>query len=406
MLIRFLLPLIILAAAVAGYLYLEQTKTVKPPVEPTEKAWQVGGMPVKIEALSPQLNLYGRVETPQYATLTAALTADVVTVSVLEGILVAAGDVLIQLDDRDSKLLISQRDAELAELKAKIQSEYKRHTRDKQLLNSEQELLRYTQASVTRMQTLVDKGLTTRVNLDTALADQARQHVSLQRLKYDISEHGPRLAQIKAQQSRAQALLEQANVDDSRTRITAPFAGRISKLNVAMGDRVRGGDPLLSLYALDQLEVRAQIPQRHLATVQTALAQGESLLATATVSGQEYAFKLARLSGEMQIDKGGLDALFRLQGDNATLTLGAFVDLQLQLPELDDLVLAPFSTLYGLNQVYRIIDGRLQSIDVIRVGERESNVLLRSSELVAGDILLVTQLPNAITGLRVEAIIE
>ena len=115
MLIRFLLPLIILAAAVAGYLYLEQTKTVKPPVESTEKAWQVGGMPVKIEALSPQLNLYGRAETPQYATLTAALTADVVTVSVLEGILVAAGDVLIQLDDRDSKLLISQRDAELAE---------------------------------------------------------------------------------------------------------------------------------------------------------------------------------------------------------------------------------------------------------------------------------------------------
>ncbi len=404
MLIRFLLPIIILAAAIASFFYLKSSKPVKPAVEVTEKVWRVEVTPVAFETLSPQLNLYGRVETPQYSTLTAALIADVVSVSILEGAEVEAGALLVQLDDRDSKLLIQQREAELAEFKAKTQAEYKRHARDKELLKSEQELLRYTQASVSRMQALVDKGLTTRVNLDSALSEQARQHVALQRLKYDITDHGPRLAQIKAQQSRAAILLEQSKVDDSRTQIKAPFAGRISQLNVAIGNRVRSGEALLSIYALDQLEVRAQIPQRHIATVQRALAKNESLIAKSTVAGQENAFKLVRLSGEMQADKGGLDALFRLQGDSKTLTLGSFVDLQLELPAIEQVLSASFNSLYGLSQVYRVVDGRLQAVDVMLVGERDSNLLLRSMTLNEGDQLVVTQLPNAMTGLRVEAI--
>lgn len=406
MLIRFLLPLIILIGAVAGFLYLKGSKPVKPSVEVTEKIWRVDVMPVDFETLSPQLNLYGRVETPQYSTLTAALTADVMAVSVLEGAEVKEGSLLVQLDDRDSKLLIQQREAELAEFKAKIQAEYKRHARDKELLNSEKELLHYTQDAVSRMQALVDKGLTTRVNLDNALSEKARQNVALQRLEYDIKDHGPRLAQIKAQQARAIALSEQAKVDDSRTQIKAPFSGRVSQLNIAMGDRVREGTALLSLYALDQLEVRAQIPQRHIATVQAALSQGNKLIAKAMLAGQKREFELVRLSGEMQAGKGGLDALFRVVGDSKALTLGDFVDLQLDLPEIEKVVLTSFNALYGLSQVYRVVGGRLQAVDVMRVGERGGNLLLRSAILTAGDQLLVTQLPNAMTGLRVEAINE
>ena len=56
------------------------------------------------------------VESPRSANLTAALTADVV-VMVREGESVEKGQLLVKLDDRDSVLLLRQREAERAELR-------------------------------------------------------------------------------------------------------------------------------------------------------------------------------------------------------------------------------------------------------------------------------------------------
>jgi len=69
----------------------------------------------------------------------------------------------------------------------------------------------------------------------------------------------------------------------------------------------------------------------------------------------------------------------------------------------------PFNALYGLNRVYRINDGYLEAVKITRVGEYENSqgqtqLLIRSDTLQEGDRVVSTQLPNAITGLRVEAV--
>ena len=68
----------------------------------------------------------------------------------------------------------------------------------------------------------------------------------------------------------------------------------------------------------------------------------------------------------------------------------------------------PFNALYGLNRVYRIKDGYLEVVKISRVGEYEDSdgqtqLLIRGDNLNEGDRVVSTQLPNAITGLRVEA---
>jgi hypothetical protein len=63
--------------------------------------------------------------------------------------------------------------------------------------------------------------------------------------------------------------------------------------------------------------------------------------------------------------------------------------------------------MYGLDRIYRLEDGRMTALTVERVGEQrtaagQTQVLARSPDLQAGDRVITTQLPNAITGLKVE----
>jgi HlyD family secretion protein len=82
------------------------------------------------------------------------------------------------------------------------------------------------------------------------------------------------------------------------------------------------------------------------------------------------------------------------------------VNLNLALPEVHGVVPVPVHALYDNNRVYLIRDNRLQAVAVERIGEHLDDqgnyrVLVRSLDLNAGDQLMISQLPAAMTGLLV-----
>jgi len=408
---RVVYPLLIILVAIAAFIALKQTKPEKIVIEKPEKIWRVETVAVNIQQVSPQITLYGRVETPRNSVLKSALVADVLSINVLEGSEVTAGQLLMTLDDTDMQLLVSQRQADVAETDALMLSENQRFKRDKSLLEQQTSLLKLADNAVNRFKKLEKSNLASQANIDDVQATKQRQMVTLKGLNFDIAEHPARVAQLQAQSKRAQALLQQAEVDLERTKITAPFAGRISKLDVSIGDRVRAGDPLISLYDLNNLEVRAQIPGRYMNQVLDMLNNKQGLQAQATLNQQPLTFELERMSGEVKADSGGIDGLFSIKGNRYAIALGSFLELKLKLAQQDDVIALPFNALYGLDHVYRIKDGYLQSVDIERVGETTNDkgqtlLLLRSPDLKQGDQIVSTQLPNAISGLRVEALGE
>jgi RND family efflux transporter MFP subunit len=395
--------------AIATFLAMMNSKVEKPTREKPEKVWQVNVIPVSLQTISPEITIYGRVETPRKATLKSAIVADVVDASVLEGAIVNEGQTLVTLDDTDLKILVSQRKADLAEIDALMSSETMRFKRDQGLLNNEKQLLKLTQNAVTRAKKLEKSKLASQANLDDSMAEQQRQTLTIERLQYDISEHPIRLAGLRARQARAKALLKQAEVDLARSVIKAPFSGRIARLDVAKGDRVRAGDPLLTIYDLANLEVRAQIPGRYITSVRQQLSKGIKPHATAQLDNELLRFELERLSGEIRQDSGGVDGLFRLTDHMNSLALGTFVELKLQLQKQDNVIAIPFDALYELDRVYRINNGYLESVKIKRIGEHqaengEKQLLIQSEQLEVSDSIVSTQLPNAITGLRVKAV--
>ena len=374
-----------------------------------ERAWPVAVVEIRPETVTPQLVLFARVESPRTAHLSAAVTADVRSVDVLEGEGAGPDHRLLELDDRDIRLVLAQRDAEVAGLEADLEREDLRHQSDLVALEHERVLLKIALREVTRARDLAERNAGSRASLDRARRDEEQQMLAVERRKLAISEHAGRRKQIEARLAQARANQSRATLDLERTRVYPPFEGRIAEVFVAPGDRVRPGDRLLTMFDSTSLELRAQIPLRYLPVVQSALDRAENLRARAVVDELEVRAVLHRLSAQVGRGSGGAEGLFRVTEGDARLQLGRTVELMVDLPPVQDAVTAPREALYGTDRVF-VLDGeRMKKVKVERLGEihhdaGNGRVILRSAGLEPTGRLIVTHLPNAIDGLRVRIV--
>lgn len=402
---RLLPPLLVVALAIVIFSTLISTRPQAPTQDRPSQAVLVDTQRIDFADLSPTLTLYGRLEAPQMANLRAAVTADVLEVHVFDGQQVKQGDVLIELDPQEAQLALDQAAAELALIDAQIAAEQSQLKRNEALLITQQQLVDLAKAAVNRAEKLQQSQLSSQALLDESISLQQQQNLTLKQRQFDIQDHPIRIAELNARRQQAQAQLNRAELDLSRTVITAPFDGRISSRQIAKGDRVQIGDALMTLYDMQQLELRASISQRYLVDIYPVL-QKQSLNATAQIAGQQYQFELQRLAGEVNANVAGRDGLFRLKGEPGPLAVGEFVSVQLTLPPRGNSIAIPYSALYGLDRVYRVRDNRLEAVQVSKIGDYsdqdgKSRLLIQSQDLQQGDVIITTQLPNAINGLAV-----
>ncbi len=405
--VRIVLPLLILVAGIGGMTALVKSKPEREALGVEERSWPVAVEAITPGTVTPQLLLFALVDSPRVTHLSAAVTADVDAVDVLEGERVGVDDRLLALDDREIRLVVAQRDAELAGFEADLEHETLRHRNNLVALKHEEELLALARREVARARDLADRNVGSQASLDQVRREEERQMLAVEQRRLAIREHDARRKQIEAQLARAQAQRSQALLDLDRTRVHPPFFGRITEVFVSPGDRVRPGDRLVAMFDSGLLELRAQIPLRHLPVVRAALEGGESLSARALVDGQEVRAELHRLTARVDRGSGGADGLFRVTRGNAWLQLGRTVELVMDLPAVDNAVTAPREALYGTDRVF-VLDGeRMRSVEVERLGETrtagrgDARLILRSPDLKPDGRLIVTHQPNAIDGLKV-----
>ena len=407
--LRLLGALAIVALGIVVTLYLDKTKPEAVPAPASERTWPVRTVKISLGPQTPAVTLFGRTESPSHARISAGITADVVAVHAREGTLVTAGAPMLNLDDRDAKLRLRQREAELAELQAELELEAERRKADELALAHDSDMLVLSRSAVTRAQDLAGRNLGSRSQLDTARQDETRQRMALDNRRSALRSADARVTRLQARVAKAEAIRDQARLDVQRAEISAPFPGRISRVHVAAGERARAGDPLLEMFDIRTVELRAQIPLRYLDSIRSQLGEGRTLTATVTVDGTTLDATLDRLGAQVADNRGGVDALFRLQSAPRWLGIGRTTTLALDLAPVNDSAAVPLEALYASDRIFKVIDGRMVGITVERLGERSdpsgsATVLVRSTELTTGDTIVATHLPNAIDGLRVKSI--
>tara|TARA_R110001592_G_scaffold179781_2_gene421688 strand:+ start:5214 stop:6473 length:1260 start_codon:yes stop_codon:yes gene_type:complete len=402
-------PLIILLIASLIILYLVSTKPVPPKQQTPEKEWLVATEKVVFKTSTPQINLLGRVTNPFDSVLSAGIVADVSKVPVRDGMLAKAGDILIKLDDQEILLTVKQRQADVAELNAQIIAEKNRYASDQVALKEEQQLLTIAENGVKRQATLQASKLVAQERYDAADSQRAQTALAVNARKLTLADHPSRLAQLKARLTRAETLLSDTLLDAERSKIKAPFDGVITTVSVSPGERVQIGQALVSLYDNHNMELHAQIPDRYVNQIRTALATGEIIRAKSSRFGQTHDLILQRLSGQVKAGSGGINGIFIPSETSQNFLLNSAIEITVNLPAIDNSITLPLSAIYGSDRIYRVEEGRLQAINIKILGKeldplgKADRAIVESDLLNSDDVIATTQLPNAISGLKVKA---
>ena len=399
-----LIPVLILAIGIAGFLFLKMTRPEPAEVNATERSWRVQVQRIEPGTHTPVLPLYGEVTAPEQLTVIATLAGRIGERPVTEGRRVKEGDLLVALDDADIEPALAQAEAQVADLEAQIRSEQVRYRNDQVALASEQAILDNARRQLERTRSLVNRNLASREGLEAATDAAARAELTVTTRQRAIEEHPARLQSLEAKLAQAEANLSSTRRDAERARMMAPFDGIVTDIQVARGDQVSRGEPLLSLYPTDGLELRARVPEMFRGELLAALERGETL--TATSVDNQHRFRLARFAGTS--DPSGTEAILELTEQPGGIRPGELMPVTLERAALSNTVSIPFSALYGADSVYLLSsDGRMERARIERSGEArgsngERRLLVSGEALVSGAQLITTHLPNAVTGLKVD----
>ncbi|WP_020406944.1 efflux RND transporter periplasmic adaptor subunit [Hahella ganghwensis] len=380
-----------------------------PPVKPKqETVWTVDTERLSRVDRSPELDLIGEVESTQQALITSRSNTTVTATPFLAGRDFRQGDILVRLDDVEVGASLIQRQADVQELKAAIAEARARHQANLETLETEETLLSLTRKAYERQQRLMKNQVTSEERSDTALSALHQQELAVTNRRLSVNNFINSLAQLEARLKRAEAQLTLAQLDMAQTALKAPFDGRVVTMRVATGERVRPGDPLIELVASDSLEVRAQIPDKWVPQIRNMVNQNSQVSAYAIIYGEQVELKLSRIAAAANPATGGID-IYLSPVSNTQLPLGKPIDLHVKLPYQEDAFTVPLSAIYGDNRIFVVnAESRLQATTIQRLGRYrdesgKERVIFTGPELKNGQAVVITQLPKAVTGLKIRS---
>lgn len=403
---RILLPIVIIAASIVGFNIL-RVETPDARVEvPEQRAWPVRVLEVETESLTPTVQLFGQIVIPGQSELSSILDSKVVEVQVRTGQTVRGGEILVRLDTRNIDTQVKQFQADIARINASLQREAQKLEADRELLKYEKQLHQIAIDSRKRIENLIQSDVASQSQLDETHRAEQQAALSVAIRESSITEYDSRVASLQAELERTKASLDRALLDVADSVITAPFSGRITNVYVAPGNRVRNGTRVLDMYDPSQVEVRALIPNRYLSSFRNAATNNLTVTAQSDVDSNRLNLEFDRLSSEVSPGRGGVDAYFRFVGSQTVPELGRSIDLSVFLPTIERAIAIPYQAVYGSNQVFKVVDNLMKVVTIQRFGQIERDghqfIVANSSDLEPGDELVVTQLTNAVDGLRVE----
>ena len=373
---------------------------------PEQRAWLIETQQITKETLIPTVKLFGRVVSPTHSRLTSILDAEVIEVNVMTGQTVEAGEVLIRLDSRTIQTQLRLLQADVARINASLEREHQRVIADREILRHENRLLKLATDAMERSRTLKNRNLISQSEFDVTERVEQQARLAVTAREAAIREYDSRAAVLKAELQRAQASLEKAMQDLEDAEIIAPYAGRITEVHVAAGNHVRNASPLVDMFDHTTTEIRTLIPNRYLAQVRKSITDEIELEAVAEFDDEQLLLKLDRLASTVATGHGGVDAYFRMSSNSIYPELGRSVTVLLSLSPVEDASAIPYQAVYGSNQVFKVISDSLKSATIKRHGQLVRNnktyIVATSSDLEADDLLVTTQLNNAVDGLKVE----
>ena len=225
----------------------------------------------------------GRVISPQRVTVALQGSGRVLRVAVAEGQTVAAGQLLIELDNSDTMASLAQSSAAVAQAQARLrQIGELNQPQALQTLAQAQATVLQARKVLTRNRDLVAQGFVSQAAVDDAqraVDVAASQVASAQAQVKTNTPDGSDAAVAKAALRQAIAGEQLARAKLAQGQVFAPSSGVLISRSVEVGDIVQPGKALMVLAASGQSQVLVQIDEKNLSKIalgQTALGSADA----------------------------------------------------------------------------------------------------------------------------------
>ena len=153
--------------------------------------------------------------------------------------------------------------------------------------------------------------------------------------------------------------LERAKYEQSRAIITSPVDGMIDGIDVSAGERVTGGQQLLTAVDTRNLRIEAQVLEHDLPLIRVG---GEAMITSAGAPGRAIRGRIDAVLPLVDSTTRAGRAIVRVTGDGS-LRPGMYADVQLEATRLTNRRLVPARAVIerdGRPLVFVVKDGRAQ----------------------------------------------
>jgi RND family efflux transporter MFP subunit len=380
---KIVLPLLALALGVVGLLGLGRAKRTperRPPEipPPLVRVLEVSAQTIRLDVKS-----QGQVAPVTASDLVAEVPGRVVEVSpkLAAGAFFEAGEILAVIDRRDHEIAVTRAEAAVARAEVRLAREE-------------------GEARIARR------------DWET-LGEGDPDPLVLRE---------PQLAEARADLAAARADLAKAGLDLERTRIRAPYDGRVRAKTVDLGQYVLPGTPIARVYGIEGAEIRLLITTEELAFLDLPLdpagqpagppgGRGPEVTLEAQLGGERarWVGRIVRTEGEIDPVTRMLPLVARVDDpygrdsdrDGPPLTVGLFVEARIAGRVVEDVFRVPRSALRGPRRLLVLDDGdrlRFRHVEVLRL---DGETAILEAGLEEGERICLSPIEVPVDGMSV-----
>ena len=332
------------------------------------RALPVIAEPVRKGNIDVYLNALGTVTPRNIVTVKPRVDGQLMKIYFEEGQLVKAGQVLADIDPRPFEVQLGQAQGQMAK---------------------DQALLANAQVDLERYKTLLSQDSIAKQQVDTQ-ESLVRQYQ----------------ATIKADQS----AVDQARLQLTYAKVTAPISGRVGLRQVDPGNVVRASDTngIVVIAQLQPISTVFPIPEDNVQRVMQRLQQGVPTVVEAWDREQKNKLATGKLiTADNQIDTttGTIKMKAEFPNDNAALFPNQFVNVRMLTQTLEDATLVPTAAIQRGSPgtfVYVVKEDSSVTVAPVKLGPQQGETTVVTSGIRPGAMVVVDGADKLREGAKVE----
>ncbi len=376
-------PIAVLALGVVGVQAMIASKPEPEKTEDTQRLVSLFVDHVREDTVQLSIQSQGEVKARTEIELSARASGNIAAISpnFADGGAFDKGDLLIQLDDQDYRLAVTRAEARVAEANVAVMTQK-------------------ATADIKRRQ-WESTGRNTEPN--------------------PLQVNRPQVLEAEAKLRSANADLAEAQLNLKRTKVVAPFSGRVMERRVGLGAFVSASTPLGKIFATDIVEITLPLTDSQLAELDLPMgfvasadnAPPVTLQAEVGGKARSWTGQISRVHAAVDPETRLINAVvevvdpYSAAADNGNpLAVGLFVTAQIRRRETTTAPVIPRSALRNANKVYVVnAEDKLEIRTVDVLFSDNQQVLIRSG-LNIGERVVTSTIASAVDGMLVQPINE